>query len=153
MRLSAPKQYTFWVAVFFGVFGIIGMFVASIPILGAYAFWLVAIGFVLLVLGTDTGTGWMGIVPGFSIHDELHVLVQSGFSPYEALQTGTVNAAEVVQRMNGNGNFGTIEVGQRADLILVKGNPLEDVAHIRNILGVMASGRWYDKTMLQNLIQ
>ncbi len=108
---------------------------------------------VLLVLGTDTGTGWMGIVPGFSIYDELHVLVQSGFSPYEALQTGTVNAAEVVRRMNGNGNFGTIEVGQRADLILVKGNPLEDVAHIRNILGVMASGRWYDKTMLQNLIQ
>lgn len=52
MRLSAPKQWTFYVALFFGIFGIIGMLVASIPVLGAYAFWLVAIGFVLLVLGT-----------------------------------------------------------------------------------------------------
>ena len=108
---------------------------------------------VTLVLGTDSGTGWMGLAPGFSIHDELQVLTQNGFTPYEAIKTGTVNAARVVEAMNRNGDFGTIAIGKRADLLLVKDNPLEDVANIRNILGVMASGRWYDKTMLQKMIE
>ena len=107
---------------------------------------------VFLVLGTDAGTGWMGLVPGFSIHDELRILTENGFTPYEAIKTGTVNAAIVVEEMNGNGDFGTIEIGKRADLILVEDNPLEDVANIKNILGVMASGRWYNKTMLQKFI-
>lgn len=107
---------------------------------------------VFLVLGTDAGTGWMGLVPGFSIHDELRILTENGFTPYEAIKTGTVNAAIVVEKMNGNGDFGTIEIGKKADLILVEDNPLEDVANIKNILGVMASGRWYDKTMLQKFI-
>ena len=104
------------------------------------------------VLGTDAGTGWMGLVPGFSIHDELRILTENGFTPYEAIKTGTVNAAIVVEKMNGNGDFGTIEIGKRADLILVEDNPLEDVANIKNALGVMASGRWYDKKTLQNFI-
>jgi imidazolonepropionase-like amidohydrolase len=107
---------------------------------------------VLFVLGTDAGTGWMGLVPGFSIHDELRILTENGFTPYEAIKTGTVNAAIVVEEMNGNGDFGTIEIGKRADLVLVEDNPLEDVANIKNILGVMASGRWYNKTMLQKFI-
>jgi hypothetical protein len=107
---------------------------------------------VLFVLGTDVGTGGMGLVPGFSIHDELRILTDNGFTPYEAIKTGTVNAAIVVEEMNGNGNFGTIEIGKRADLTLVNDNPFEDVANIKNILGVMASGRWYDKTMLQKFI-
>ena len=107
---------------------------------------------VLIVLGTDAGTGWMGLVPGFSIHDELRVLTENGFTPYEAIKTGTVNAGIVVEKMNGKGDFGTIEIGQKADLILVKDNALENVAHIKNILGVMASGTWYDKTTLQKSI-
>ena len=108
---------------------------------------------VTLVLGTDAGTGWMGLAPGFSIHDELRILTQNGFTPYEAIKTGTVNAAMVVEAMNRKGDFGTIDIGNRADLLLVKGNPLEDVANIKNILGVMTSGRWYDKTMLQKMIE
>ncbi len=107
---------------------------------------------VLFVLGTDAGTGWMGLVPGFSIHDELRILRENGFTPYEAIKTATVNAAIVVEKMNGNGDFGTIEIGKRADLILVEDNPLEDLTNIKNILGVMASGRWYNKTMLQKFI-
>jgi imidazolonepropionase-like amidohydrolase len=107
---------------------------------------------VRLVLGTDAGTGWMGLVPGFSIHEELRVLKENGFTPYEAIKTGTVNAAFVVEKMNGEGDFGTIEIDKRADLILVKNNPLEDVANVKNILGVMAAGRWYPKTSLQQMI-
>ena len=107
---------------------------------------------VFLVLGTDSGTGGMGIAPGFSIHEELRILVENGYTPYEAIKTGTVNAGLVVKKMNADGNFGTIEVGNRADLILVENNPLEDVANVRSITGVMAAGLWYDKATLDNFI-
>ena len=108
---------------------------------------------VTLLLGTDSGTGGMGIIPGYSIHDELEILVENGFSPYDALKTGTVQAGIVIERMTGEGDFGTIEVGKRADLILVKRNPLEDVGNIRDPLGVMAAGRWYSDEALAELIQ
>lgn len=104
------------------------------------------------MLGTDT-IGGIGIVPGFSIHDELRILVENGFTPYEALLTGTVNAVKVVERMTGEGDFGTIETGKRADLILVRGNPLEDISTIKEPLGVMASGRWYSSEQLSKLIE
>lgn len=108
---------------------------------------------VLLLLGTDSGTGGMGIVPGYSIHDELRILVENGLSPYEAIAAGTVNAALVVGRMTGEGNFGTIEEGKRADLILVQDNPLKDISTIRQPLGVMAAGRWYARETLAELIK
>ncbi len=98
---------------------------------------------VILLLGTDSGTGGMGIIPGYSIHDELRILVENGFSPYQALATGTVNAAIVIERMTGDGDFGTIEIGKRADLILIANNPLRDISSLRSPLGVMAAGRWY----------
>jgi len=105
-----------------------------------------------LVLSTDAGTGGMGIVPGFSLHDELEILVENGFTPYEAIASGTTVASKVVKRMNGQDNFGVILPGKRADLILLKQNPLEDVANTRKISGVMAAGRWYDRKALAALI-
>jgi hypothetical protein len=102
-------------------------------------------GGITLLLGTDSGGMQMGIVPGFSVHDELSILVENGLTPYEALKTATVNAAEVIQKMTGNGGFGTIEIGKRADLLLVEKNPLECVENARRLRGVMACGRWYDK--------
>ena len=54
--------------------------------------------------------------------------------------------------MTGENAFGTIEVGKRADLILVNGNPLDDVKNIKNIQGVMAAGRWYSSQILENMI-
>jgi hypothetical protein len=108
---------------------------------------------IFLVLGTDSGTGGMGIVPGFSIHEELRILVENGYTPYEALKTGTINAGLVIEKMNCHGNFGTIEIGNRSDLVLVENNPLEDVANVKNIVGVMAAGRWYDRPALEDMIQ
>ncbi len=108
---------------------------------------------VRLILGTDSGSGRMGLAPGFSLHDELRILTENGFSPYEAIKTGTVNAAMAAEQMNGSGDFGTIEIGKRADLILVEKNPLLDVGHINKIIGVMASGRYWDKTSLNRLVQ
>ncbi|UCH20714.1 MAG: amidohydrolase family protein [Deltaproteobacteria bacterium] len=107
---------------------------------------------VSIVLGSDAGTGWMGLVPGFSIHEELRVLTENGFTPYEAIKTGTVNAALVTEKMNARGDFGTLEIGKRADLILVENNPLEDIANIKKIIGVMAAGRWYSNATLKDMI-
>jgi hypothetical protein len=106
---------------------------------------------VLLVLGTDSGTGGMGIIPGYSVHDELRILVENGFSPYEALATSTVNAAEVAERMGVQSKFGTIEAGKRADLVLVADNPLEDIRVLRSPLGLMTAGRWYPADELEKL--
>ena len=105
-----------------------------------------------LILATDAGTGWMGLVPGFSLHEELRVLTQNGFTPYEAIKTATVNAANIVKNMIGTGDFGTIEVGKRADLLLIDGNPFDDIEVLSSPQGVMASGRWYDKAELQRMI-
>lgn len=103
---------------------------------------------VTLLLSTDAGTDTMGLVPGISIHEELRILTENGFTPFEAIATGTINASRVIEKMTGKGDFGTIEVGKRADLLLVKGNPLEDVANIKALGGVMASGRWYPEDKL-----
>jgi hypothetical protein len=105
-----------------------------------------------LILGTDAGTGAMGIVPGFSVHDELRILVENGFTPYEAIATATVNASRVVAAMTGKNEFGTIEIDKRADFILVNKNPLENVAHIKDNRGVMAAGEWYESPYLQSII-
>lgn len=103
-----------------------------------------------VLLATDSGTGGMGIVPGYSIHDELRILTENCFTPYEAIAAGTVAASETIEDMTGRNDFGTIEPGKRADLLLIEGNPLEDVKNIKNIKGVMAAGRWYDAERLRD---
>jgi hypothetical protein len=54
--------------------------------------------------------------------------------------------------MNGKADVGTIEVGKKADLFLVDGNPFDDISNLTKIQGVMASGRWYDKSTLQRML-
>ena len=94
----------------------------------------------------------MEIVPGFAVHEELRVLTENGFSPYEAIQTATVNASGAAAAMTGKDDFGTIETGKRADFILLENNPLDDVNSIKNRLGVMAAGRWFDKNEIEKMI-
>jgi len=100
-----------------------------------------------ILLGTDTPNPF--VVQGFSIHNELRNLVQAGLTPYEAIKAGTADAA---QFLNATQEFGTIEVGKRADLILLEGNPLEDVSNISRRLGIMVRGRWSSQVQLQNML-
>lgn len=103
-----------------------------------------------ILLGTDTGVE--GIVPGFSEHRELALLVEAGLTPFAALAAGTRDAAIIARRMGVASDWGTIEVGNRADLILVAENPLEDVTHTEKILGVMVRGQWFEKADLDRRI-
>lgn len=96
-----------------------------------------------ILLGTDTPNPF--VVPGFSIHEELQNLVGAGLTPYQAIQAGTYNAAEFLEALN---EFGTVSVGKRADLLLVDGNPLQDVANVAKISGVMLRGKWLPKQEL-----
>jgi len=78
-------------------------------------------------------------VPGFSIHDELAELVDVGLSPYAALRSSTTEPFAFLGELD---RAGTIEVGKRADLVLLQDNPLADIAATRAISGVMLQGRW-----------
>jgi imidazolonepropionase-like amidohydrolase len=100
-----------------------------------------------ILLGTDPPNPFT--VPGFSIHQELQRLVGCGMTSYEAIQTGTTNAAEFLGQKD---IFGTIEEGKRADLILVENDPLEDVANVAKRAGIMLRGHWFPEETLQNML-
>jgi imidazolonepropionase-like amidohydrolase len=101
-----------------------------------------------LLLGTDSSQA--GLFPGQSAHLELRELVKAGLTPYQALATGTRNAgAFITQHVDPAARFGTVALGQRADLLLVEGNPLEDLGHVARPLGVMVRGRWWTREQLQ----
>lgn len=92
---------------------------------------------VMILLGSDAPQLWN--VPGFAAHRELQALVNAGLTPYQALQTGTVNVAKFLGE---EGASGVIRAGARADLILLDANPLTDIANTLRISGVVVNGRW-----------
>ena len=94
-------------------------------------------GGVPILFGTDAPQQFS--VPGFSIHHEIVVMTQSGFTPYQIIQSGTKNVGDYFK---GKDNFGTVEVGKRADLILVDRNPLKDLSTLSRPSGVMLRGQW-----------
>jgi imidazolonepropionase-like amidohydrolase len=97
-----------------------------------------------LLVGTDTPHPF--VMPGFSVHEELGNFVAVGLSPYEAVKAATSDAAEF---MGIPGEFGTIKPGARADLVLVAGNPLDDINNTKRIVGVMVRGHWLPRDELQ----
>lgn len=100
-----------------------------------------------LLLGTDTDNAFL--VPGESAHEELGYLVKAGLTPFEALQAGTTNAAAALGR---SGEVGMVAEGMRADLVLLRANPLEDVGRLTEREGVMAAGRYYDAATLRMML-
>lgn len=98
-----------------------------------------------LLIGTDTPHPF--VMPGFSVHEELSNFVKAGLSNYEALKAATADAAEFMDKP---GEFGVVQRGTRADLILLEGNPLEDVNNASRIAGVMVRGHWLPRETLRN---
>ena len=100
-----------------------------------------------ILVGTDAMDTY--VIPGAGLADELEALVEAGLSPAAALRAATLGAAEfsgVADR------FGTIAAGKAADLLLLDGNPLEDVGQIRSIHALFLGGRYFDRDALDALL-
>jgi hypothetical protein len=104
-------------------------------------------GAVKLLAGTDTPQPY--VYPGFSLHEELALLVRSGLTPLEALRTATYNPAEYLGALD---SLGTIASGKVADLVLLDADPLRDIHNTRRISAVIANGRFYDRAALNALL-
>jgi amidohydrolase family protein len=102
---------------------------------------------VMLLAGTDVGVPFQ--VPGFSLHVELERLVEAGLTPLQALQAATLNPARVLKMTD---SLGTIEAGKLADLVLIDASPLDDIRNTRKIQAVIANGRLYRRTDLDQLL-
>lgn len=85
------------------------------------------------------------IRPGADLHAELELFVQAGLTPYEALKTATVNAAEASGLAV---SHGTINIGKRADLVLLDANPFEDIGNTRRISAVILGGSFLNEARL-----
>jgi imidazolonepropionase-like amidohydrolase len=94
-------------------------------------------GGVGILLGSDAPQLWNA--PGFSVTRELAIYVAAGLTPWQALAAGTRNVAVYLGNLEEAGTVGT---GRRADLILLDGNPLADIANVGRKAGVMVGGRW-----------
>ncbi|HST10768.1 MAG TPA: amidohydrolase family protein [Terriglobales bacterium] len=101
-----------------------------------------------LMAGTDAPD--VGPMAGIGIHEELEELVGDGLTPFQVLQTATVNPARYFGKSD---EFGTIERGKRADLVLLERNPLDNISNTRGIVGVMVRGKWLSKESLAQQIE
>jgi imidazolonepropionase-like amidohydrolase len=105
-----------------------------------------------LLTGTDAPLP--GLLPGYSEHDDLQALVDSGLTTYQALVAATRSPGEFIRKFVPAAEpFGVVGTGMRADLVLVRDNPLAHLETLRTPLGVMAHGRWYDAAALAGLLK
>ena len=103
---------------------------------------------VSFLAGTDTPAG-VDVIPGPSLHHELERFVAAGFTPLEALRTATLDPARFLGR---TADFGSVEKGRIADLVLLDANPLEDVRRTRRIAGVVTNGRYLSRADLDRML-
>ena len=100
-----------------------------------------------IVAGTDAGTS--GVVWGFSLHDELELLVNAGFTAEEVLVSATRLPATWLRIQD---KVGTIEVGKYADLLLLDANPLDNITNTRKISGVFINGKWVSRKKMDAML-
>lgn len=103
-----------------------------------------------MLAGTDSGYELTNLIYGVSLHDELELLVKSGLTPLQALQTATLNPARYLEREE---ELGTVEEGKLADLILLDKNPLEDIRNTTSISAVILDGKLMEKQTLDQAVK
>ncbi len=101
---------------------------------------------VRMLVGTDYGGGL--VIPGVSLHQELFLLEQAGLKPLRILQMATLEAARFLNR---DTELGKVKKGYRADLVLLRANPLDSVKNLTEIAGVVRAGQHYDAAQLEQL--
>jgi imidazolonepropionase-like amidohydrolase len=101
-----------------------------------------------IVAGTDTVNPY--VFAGFSLHDELALLVDAGLSPMQAIQAATINVARLVGRDN---ELGAVAPGKLADLVLLDANPLSNIENTKRINAVLSNGRLWDRPALDVLLR
>ena len=150
-RFTHPEiqqRWRFWL----GLGGTPGQLDAELPFLLEYTrdFYR---GGVNLMLGTDAADV-AGVASGFSVHRELELLVQGGLTPYEALTTATSNPGRFVEQYFPDQDaLGRVVVGARADLLLLRSDPLQAVSALQDRVGVMVRGRWHTEQELSDRLE
>ncbi len=99
-----------------------------------------------IVLGTDVGN--LFTFAGYSVHDELEHMVKAGLTPSEALVAATRTAAEM---LGAEDEFGTVEPGKRADMLVLGANPLDDIRNTRSLEVVISEGMVIDREALLSI--
>ncbi len=101
-----------------------------------------------VMAGTDTPIALL--TPGFSLHEELRLLVRSGLTPLQAIEAATLRPAEYFDMQD---ELGTIQGGKLADLLLLDANPLADISNTESIRAVVRDGKLYDRAALDTWLQ
>jgi imidazolonepropionase-like amidohydrolase len=101
-----------------------------------------------LVVGSDSPGRFR--IPGFAIYGEMRAFARAGLRPYEILVCATRNASEYLKELD---RSGTVEVGKRADLVLLDANPLENMNNVLKRAGVMLNGAWFTKQELEKGVE
>lgn len=99
---------------------------------------------VLILAGSDTPNPF--VVPGFSLIEELELLVKAGLTPFQVLKTATYNAAKFLNVLS---DLGTIEERKVANLVLLNKNPLKKISHVRSLEGVILNGAYFSHKELE----
>lgn len=100
-----------------------------------------------LLAGTDAQVPF--IYPGFSLHDELALLVEAGVPPIDALRSATIGPARFLGR---EADLGSVEAGKQADLVVLTADPLADIHNTNKIEAVFAAGRYLSRLELQGML-
>lgn len=102
---------------------------------------------VLFISGTDTGRPWR--MSGFNVHETLAEMTRKGLTPMEAIQSATRNAAMLLGQ---DREWGTVQKGKLADLVLLDADPLQAIANTQKINGVVVNGRFLDRPTLDTML-
>lgn len=106
---------------------------------------------VKMLMGTDSPSAHTGLVAGFAVQEELRLLDEIGLTPAQIYEMSAVNPGRFIGGSLGlEVGFGTLEVGKRADLLLLEANPLEDIHNLRRPHAVVARGRLWSQDNLQS---